>query len=109
MKYEDPFRYVEKSKASGKSSTLDSESNYLFPFHLKEDTFDAFHESERRRKIICDSLKLDGDFIPAKQEQTLTKVNKNLLWEIVNEIEIFLKKYLKEVGFFIGVTKSDQI
>ncbi len=28
---------------------------------------------------------------------------------MLNEIELFLKKYLKEIGFFIGVTKQDYI
>ncbi len=28
---------------------------------------------------------------------------------MVSEIEIFLKKYLTSIGFFIGVTKNDYI
>jgi len=28
---------------------------------------------------------------------------------MVNEIELFLKRYLKEIGFFIGVTKNDNV
>ena len=47
--------------------------------------------------------------MPAKKDQTLTRVNKQKLGEIIQEIEYFLKKYLKEIGFFIGVTDNDYI
>lgn len=54
-------------------------------------------------------MKLAGDFIPSKSVQTLRTVAKSKLPEILNEIEFYIKKILKDVGYFIGVNKRDHI
>lgn len=54
-------------------------------------------------------MKLAGDFIPSKTGHALRTVTKSKLPEIINEIEYYIKKYIKNVGYFIGVNKKDHI
>ena len=77
---------------------------------IHSDVYDAFHESEKRQKIIMDELKLAGEFIPSKTTHSLDVVSKAKLPEILNEIEFYFKKLFKDkVGYFIGVNKRDYI
>lgn len=107
MKHEDPFRYIDRLEST---TGYCGKSDYLFPFHLPEDVYDAFHESERRQKLIAEELKVAGDFIPSKTVHSLQPTSKTRLPEILNEIEFYFKKFFKDkVGYFIGVNKRDYI
>lgn len=59
--------------------------------------------------MIDEYAKIAGDFIPSMNDKSLSKVAKSKLNLIINELEAYLKKYLKNIGFFIGVSKKDHI
>lgn len=60
--------------------------------------------------MVADELKLAGDFIPSKTEQSLNTVSKAKMPEILNEIEFYFQKFFKgKIGYFIGVNKRDHI
>ena len=48
-------------------------SKYYYKFR---DVYDAFHESERRQKLITQEMKIAGDFIPSKTVQSLNTISK---------------------------------
>lgn len=76
---------------------------------IVRDTYDRFHESELRNRIIQESAKLGKDFIPAGNEKSLTKITRSRAGEILKELEEYLKKYMVGTGFFIGMSKRDYI
>ena len=55
--------------------------SFLFTFLSKllsifRDVYDAFHESERRQKLITEEMKVAGDFIPSKTVHSLNTISK---------------------------------
>jgi hypothetical protein len=62
-----------------------------------------------RTRINQDASKIAGEFIPAKQDRSLSKVGRSRAVEIIKEIEVFLKRHLPGVGFFIGISKKDHV
>jgi hypothetical protein len=62
-----------------------------------------------RTRIIQEAGKIAGDFIPSKKDHSLSKISRSKAVEIIKEIEVFLKRHLPNIGFFIGISKKDHI
>lgn len=87
----------------------DKQKDYVLPYFVHDDPYEASEEELLRAKWLHDQKLLNGDFRPAQLDKSLERLTPGQLPDIVNYVKKVIMVDWAEVNFIIGTNPDSFI